>query len=146
MNKTEYRISDQLLEAVKGFEGCRLQSYRCPAGKMTIGYGHTRGVKPGQCISQDQAEALLRVDLLPCVTHVNSLGVCRTQGQFDALVDFCFNLGTGALAGSTLLRKIRLGAGVKEIQTEFRRWSYSNGKRLPGLVKRREWEARRWAE
>lgn len=135
-----------MIGAVKSFEGVKLQAYRCPAGVWTIGIGHTVGVKPGQHITMEQAESLLHGDLLPCVKYVNSLGVCRTQGQFDALVDFVFNLGTGALMRSTLYKKIRMGAKLADIQAEFRKWVYAGGKVLPGLVKRREWEACRWAE
>ena len=64
----------------------------------------------------------------------------------DALVDFAYNLGVGSLRSSTLLRKIKEGASTEDIQAEFRRWVYANGKVLKGLVKRREWEASRWAE
>lgn len=142
----EMRASDALVEKLKEFEGLRLRAYRCPAGVWTIGHGHTRGVRQGQVITAAQAETLLRGDLLPVERHVGGLGVCRTQGQFDALCDFAFNLGTAALDGSTLLAKIRAGASVAEIQRQFRKWVYGGGKVLPGLVRRREWDARRWAE
>ena len=143
---TQYKSSETLINAIMAFEGCRLTSYKCPAGVWTIGIGHTHGVKPGQHITQAQADSLLRGDLLPCENYVNDLGVSKTQGQFDALVDFCFNLGTAALGSSTLLKKIRAGARTVEIQVEFRKWVHSKGNVLPGLVKRREWEAKRWAE
>lgn len=143
---TQYKSSETLINAIMAFEGCRLTSYKCPAGVWTIGIGHTHGVKPGQHITQAQADSLLRGDLLPCENYVNGLGVSKTQGQFDALVDFCFNLGTGALGSSTLLKYIRAGRCDTVIQAEFRKWVLSKGKVLPGLVKRREWEAKRWAE
>ena len=107
----------------------------------TIGIGHTRGVKKGQRITEAQALQLLKGDLLPCEQSVNNLKVCKTQGEFDALVDFTFNLGAAALAKSTLLAKIRMGASEMEIRKEFSRWVYANKVKLAGLVKRRQWEA-----
>ncbi|MCD8266220.1 MAG: lysozyme, partial [Prevotellaceae bacterium] len=71
---------------------------------------------------------------------------CQTQGQVDALTDFVFNLGIGNLKGSTLLKYITLGKPTADIQKEFERWVYCKGKKLGGLVTRRAWEARRWAE
>ena len=141
---TNFRASDTLIQAVKQFEGLRLKAYRCPAGIWTIGYGHTRGVKAGQQITRAQADSLLIGDLLPFVQYVNKLGVCKTQGQFDALVDFAYNLGTAALGSSTLLRLIRINADDASICKEFRRWVYSGGKILAGLKKRREWECKQW--
>lgn len=138
--------SDILIEKVKEFEGLRLTSYKDSAGVWTIGYGHTRGVKSGQTITEKQADSLLRGDLLTAENYVNGMKLNLTQGQFDALVDFCYNLGAGNLAGSTLLAKIRAKAPTEEIQAQFRRWVYSGKKKLAGLVKRREWEAQRWAE
>lgn len=140
------RASEELMEALKMFEGYRAEAYRDSAGVWTIGYGHTHGVRPGQRITRAQAESLLRGDVLEAERYVNSLGLKLTQGKFDALTDFAYNVGTEALAGSTLLAKIRAGAPTEAVQAEFRRWVYAGGKRLAGLVKRREWEAGRWAE
>lgn len=140
------RASNKLIQALKIFEGCKLKSYVDCAGVLTIGYGHTLGVKPNQTITQEQADSLLKGDLLPAEKYVDSLGVCKTQGQFDALVDFVFNLGSGALTKSTLLKKIKVNAETKEIQLEFGKWIYAGGKKQEGLVKRREWEAKRWVE
>ena len=138
------KSSDLLLNKIIDFEGCKLTAYRCPAGIWTIGVGHTRGVKQGQKITEAQAISLLKGDLLPCENYVNNLGVCKTQGQFDALVDFCFNLGTGALGRSTLLKFIRQGKAEQYIRGEFAKWIKSGGKTLAGLVKRRAWEADRY--
>lgn len=143
---TEYTTTLSDLKKLQEFEGCRLDAYRDPAGKWTIGCGHTRGVKPGQRITQAQADQLLRGDLRQVEEQVNRLGVCRTQGQFAALVDFAYNCGLGNLLRSTLLRKIRHGAPLEQVQAEFRKWNKAGGKVLEGLSKRREWEARRWAE
>ena len=103
------KSSDLLLNKIIEFEGCKLTAYKCPAGVWTIGVGHTKGVKQGQPITDAQAMSLLKGDLLPCENYVNNLGVCKTQGQFDALVDFSFNLGSSALGRSTLLKYIRQG-------------------------------------
>ncbi len=140
------KASGLLITKLKEFEGLRLKSYRCSAGVWTIGYGHTRGVKAGQVITKTQAETLLHGDLLPVERYVDGLKLHLTQGQFDALVDFAFNLGTGALGRSSLLQKVLLKTPTADIQAEFRKWVYAGGKKLPGLVKRREWEANRWSE
>lgn len=139
------RTSDDAIERIKEFEGLRLDAYRCAAGVLTIGYGHTRGVRPGQTISRAQADTLLHGDLLPFERYVDGLALHLTQGQFDALVSFAFNLGANALGRSTLLQKIRAGASTDVIQAEFRKWVYAGGRKLPGLVRRREWEAQKWA-
>lgn len=138
--------SNILIEKLKEFEGYRPTSYQDSAGVWTIGYGHTQGVKKGQKITKAQAESLLRGDLLKAEKYVNGLKLNLTQGQFDALVDFAYNLGTRNLGTSTLLGKIRMKASDEEIQAQFRRWVYAGGKVLPGLVKRREWEAQRWVQ
>ncbi|MBO5058045.1 MAG: lysozyme [Prevotella sp.] len=143
---TQYKSSETLINAIKTFEGYRLTSYKCPAGVLTIGYGHTKGVRQGMEINESEADKLLRSDLLYFEKYVNNLDICKSQGQFDALVDFSFNLGTAALGRSTLLKYIRAGRNNTAIQAEFRKWVHSGKKVLPGLVKRRDWEAKRWAE
>lgn len=139
------RITDEFVRKVAEFEGLRTRAYKCPGGVWTIGYGHTEGVRAGQRCTRLQAEAWLREDLAMAANEVGNLGLELTQGQAEALVDFVFNLGIGALEGSTLLKKIRAGAGTAEIQSEFRRWVYAGGEVQKGLVKRREWEAACWA-
>ena len=125
----------------------RTEAYYDAAGVLTIGYGHTgHDVRPGDVISKYWAEHLLKADLYDVEKAVESLGVARTQGQFDALVSFAFNLGIGRLNGSTLLKTIRNGGSKAQITREFKRWVYAGGKPLPGLVKRREWEAKRFFE
>ena len=135
------KVSRECLKKIKEFEGFCSKAYKCPAGVWTIGYGHTKGVKVGQLVTEKQAEVLLEGDLLPCEKFVERLGLCSTQYQFDALVDFAFNLGTEALRRSTLLQKIRCGAPKNDIKKEFMRWVHAGGKVLPGLQKRRMWEA-----
>ena len=138
------KASELLLNKIIDFEGCKLTAYKCPAGVWTIGVGHTNGVKQGQTITEAQAMSLLKGDLLPCENYVNNLGVCKTQGQFDALVDFAFNLGTAALGRSTLLKYIRAKKPEQYIREEFAKWVNSKGMRLKGLVIRRQWEADRY--
>ena len=138
------KSSELLLNKIIEFEGCKLTAYKCPAGVWTIGVGHTKGVKQGQTITEAQAMSLLKGDLLPCENYVNNLGVCKTQGEFDAIVDFAFNLGTAALGRSTLLKYIRAKKPEQYIREEFGKWVNSKGMRLKGLVIRRQWEADRY--
>ena len=138
------KSSELLINKIIEFEGCKLTAYKCPAGVWTIGVGHTKGVKQGQTITKAQAMTLLKGDLLPCENYVNNLGVCKTQGEFDAIVDFAFNLGTAALGRSTLLKCIRQGKAEQYIREEFAKWVNSKGMRLKGLVIRRQWEADRY--
>lgn len=142
----KYTSSEILLKKIKEFEGCVLTAYKCPAGKWTIGVGHTKGVKQGQKITMAQANALLKSDLKPCEDYVNRLLVCTSQGMFDALVDFVFNLGQASLERSTLLKLIRQHANTNDIQKQFMKWVYASGKKMNGLVRRRAWEAQRYAE
>ena len=138
------KASEICINAIKGFETLELKAYKCPANVWTIGYGHTRGVKIGQVITEAQADALLKGDILVVEQFLNSINITLTQGQFDALVDFCFNLGQQKLLNSTLLAKISVHASDDEIAEQFRRWVYGGGKKLDGLVKRREWEVQQW--
>lgn len=138
--------SDLLIKKITEFEGFSNTAYRCPAGKWTCGIGHTSGVTPTTTCTRKEAERWLREDLATVEAYVNTIEQVRTQGQYDALVDFAYNLGIGNLKSSTLLRKIKEGAPTGDIQEQFRRWVYAGGKVLKGLVKRREWEAQRWAE
>ena len=140
------KASNQLIENIKEFEGLRLRAYRDAVGKPTIGYGHTLGVKMGQRITERQAEEMLEQDLWVAGRFPNTIKEINTQGKYDAVVSFIFNLGVGSFKRSTLYRRILRHAPDKMIQAEFRRWTHSGGKVLSGLVKRREWEAKRWTE
>ena len=138
--------TDILLMKLMEFEGCRLTAYKDAAGVPTIGYGHTHQVRMGDKISAQYAKELLKEDIAYFMKKVKELGVARTEGQLDALVSFAFNLGIGRLAKSTLLKVIREGGSKHRIRHEFRRWVYADGRKLRGLEKRREWEARRFFE
>jgi lysozyme len=129
--------SQNAIELIKASEGLRLTAYRDSAGILTIGYGSTGGIKPGQKITPEQAEAMLVDDLDEAADAVRKLvTVPLTQGQFDALCSFVFNLGAGRLRDSTLLRLLNQGK-YGEAAAQFRFWVMAGGKPLPGLVKRR---------
>lgn len=136
--------SENGLALIKRYEGLRLEAYRCPAGVLTIGYGHTKGVKTGDKITQAKADELLREDVGEVEKVLNQqiilTGVKLRQGQFDALVSFAYNLGIGNLLRSTLWRIIRQNPEDNDIPAQFRRWVNAGGKKLPGLVARREAE------
>jgi lysozyme len=136
-------MSDYAFQRLKEFEGLRLKAYKCSGGKWTIGYGHTKGVKPGQVIDKYEASKLLAEDVEYFEKFLVEEPYAEdiSQGQWDALVDFLFNLGIGNFQSSTLRKRILQDVNHEDIPNQFRRWVYSKGKVLPGLVKRREWEA-----
>ncbi|MCC9422517.1 lysozyme [Enterobacter hormaechei subsp. xiangfangensis] len=139
------QISEKGIGLIKQFEGCKLTAYQDSVGVWTIGYGWTQSVdsKPiraGMTIKQETAERLLKTGLVSYESDVSRLvKVGMTQGQFDALVSFTYNLGTRSLSTSTLLRKLNAGdyAGAAD---EFLRWNKAGSKVLNGLTRRREAE------
>ena len=131
------KISANGLGLLIHFEGFRDKAYRDSAGVWTIGYGSTKGVHAGQRITRDQAAIRLADDVAKAEADVSLLvNVPLTQGQFDALVSFVYNLGAGALARSTLIRRLNSGdySGAAD---EFMKWVKAGGRRLQGLVRRR---------
>ena len=137
-------------EMIKSFEALRLTAYhgKCDrAGVYTIGWGHTRGVKPGDVITRENAEELFNADLEPVEKTLNAdlvTGRPRplvNQHQFDALCSFVFNEGAGNYLDSTLRRKLRQGDLIGAAG-EFKRWIYSDHKIAPGLITRRDAERR----
>jgi lysozyme len=137
------------LATVKEFEGLRLKAYKCPAAVWTVGYGHTSAagapnVTPDLVITKEDAEEILARDMEQYEDGVRKyVKVGLTQGQFDALVDFAYNAGVGALAKSTLLKKVNAGK-FDEVPAEFMKWTKGGGKELPGLVRRRRAEVKLW--
>ena len=136
------RISDKGLDAIKEFEGLRLKAYQDVVGKWTIGYGHLiklpseRGMLDYE-ISESLASSMLRVDAEWAENCVNqSVKVPITQGQFDALVSFTYNLGCGALGRSTLLKLLN-AQEYSRAADQFMLWNKAEGKEFPGLTKRR---------
>lgn len=129
------------------FEGFRDHAYKPVPGEQfwTIGYGHYGpDVKPGDTVTRGDARRLLREDLAEAETAVRrEVNVPLTQGQYDALVSFTFNVGAGALAESTLLRKLNRGR-YRRARWQLHRWVNGANGPLPGLVRRRKAEARLW--
>ena len=136
------RISEKGLALIKSFEGCKLEAYQCSAGVWTVGFGHTGPeVERGVVITADEAEMFLERDLAKFEKCVEGMLLVKvTQGQFDALVSFAFNLGCGALKGSTLLRLMNQEK-PEEAALQFARWNKAGGKELAGLTRRRQAEA-----
>ena len=131
------RTSQNGIDLIKRFEGCRLTAYKCPAGVWTIWYGHTRGVKKGLKIAQNQADLFLREDIKVYENGLNkTVSVPLNQNQFDALISFCYNCGLGAFQRSTLRERLNAGDYTGAAK-EFSRWNKANGKVLSGLVRRR---------
>lgn len=134
------------LALVRNCEGLRLEAYQDGAGVWTIGYGHTRGVKPGDAIGAEQAELLLEADLMAAEAAVSRyVKVPLTDNQFAALVSFVFNEGEGAFTKSTMLKKLNEG-GYGVVPACLKSWIFAGGKIAPGLVKRRAVEAALWSE
>lgn len=131
------KTSDRGIQAIEEYEGIRLKAYLDSVNVPTIGVGHTLGVHMGDVITQEQAEEFLRADLEDAEYAVNKYVLMPiNQNQFDALVSFVFNLGSGAFKGSTLLK--RLNAGLyQEAANEFLKWNQAGGKVLAGLAARR---------
>lgn len=137
------RVSQKGIDLIKKFEGIRLKSYICPAGVLTIGYGHTGSdVYPNQQITEEEAERLLWKDTESAQQTVSSfVSVKINQNEYDSLVSFTFNVGPTAFVNSTLLKLLNNGADRKVVAGEFDRWVKAGGDEpVPGLVRRREAE------
>jgi lysozyme len=134
------------INMIKQFEGFSAKPYLCPAQVWTIGYGSTRyengmHVRPtDKPITEERAIAILKETLKTYEAAVTRYVIVPiNQNQFDALVDFAYNLGNSALLNSTLLKYINQGKHL-DASKEFGKWVYAGGKKLPGLIKRREAE------
>ena len=121
------------IEIIKKYEGCRLTAYKCPAGVYTIGYGHTKGVKKNDKITQEKAEEYLQSDLVRFMKNVDKYDKMYhfTNNEYCALLSFAFNLGSidqltgyGTRSKNTIASKMLLYVNC-------------NGKPLRGLIKRR---------
>jgi lysozyme len=125
------------IDAIKDYEGVRLKAYDDGVGVWTIGVGHTKGVHRGDVVTMDQVDEFLRADLEDAEDAVNNnVKVPLTQGQFDSLVSWTFNLGGGALRSSTMLKLLNQKK-YQEAADQMLLWSKAGGRVLPGLVKRR---------
>ncbi len=132
------KISSNGLELIKSFEGCRLTAYKDPSGVLTIGYGHTRGVKSSDKITQTKADEFLKEDVATSENAVNKLSKWYkfNQNEFDALVSFTYNCGSG-----NLLKLVKNGKRNKgQIADAILLYNKSGGQVLSGLNKRRKAE------
>jgi len=126
------------IELIKEFEDFRGEAYKCGAGKLTIGYGHTGGVRIGDRITRKTAERILIEDIKKYENAISkNVKTALTPEQFNVLTSFVYNIGIGAFQNSTLLKKLNerdyLGAG-----NEMNRWIKVNGTIISkGLVRRR---------
>ena len=128
------------LDLIKHFESLQLKAYKCSANVWTIGYGHTKNVKEGDRISQDQANCFLMQDLYSVERAIVRLvKVKLNQNQFDALCSLIFNIGISAFNKSTLLAKLNKEDYVGAAE-QFRRWNKVNNVVMAGLVRRRQAE------
>ena len=138
------KTSPSAISLIKSFEGLSLTAYRCPAGILTIGYGHTSNVTEGMAINEQQAEKLLKQDICFAELAVDMLGKL-TQNQYDALVSFVFNVGNRAFSSSRLRRYVLADPNDPAIRQEFLRWVHITvkGKKQvsKGLQNRRNAEA-----
>jgi lysozyme len=141
MSVNNFAYSQNGLALTEQFEGCSLSAYQDQVGVWTIGYGHTgAGVYAGLMITQAQAQALLLSDVAASASFVNqAVLVALVQDEFDALVDFVFNLGRGAFAGSTLLRDLN-ASNFSAAAAQFDLWDNAGGQVVAGLLRRREAE------
>ena len=148
------KVSDRCIEMIRHHEGVRFKPYKCPARLWTVGVGHVLYPEQGKLLldqrdgfqlktedarvfSAEEVNAILRYDLSRFESGVSKLlPVVLTQGQFDALVSFAFNLGLGGVQRSTLRQKVLRGE-MEEAANEFLKFTRGGGKILPGLVKRR---------
>jgi len=143
------RTSEAGLALIQEFEGLRLTAYTCPAGILTIGYGHTSAaglptVTPKMKITKRVALDILRSDLGRFERGVNELLKVEVSGnQFDVLVSFSYNCGLGALKKSTLLKRVN-AKRFDDVPAELMKWTRGGGKVLPGLVRRRRAECEMW--
>ena len=145
--ENNFCYSDAGFALTKQFEGLRLTAYPDQGGVWTIGYGHTGpGVQAGLVITEAQADIFLQGDVARAVTAVNLLVKSAiTQGQFDALVDFAFNLGNSTLAHSTLLKQVNAG-DFADAAKSFLVWDHIGKTENPGLLRRRTAEAQLFSE
>jgi len=135
------KTSQKGIDLIKKFEGFKSAPYRCPAGVWTIGYGTTQGItQKSECVTEKQAEELLRRDLIDAEATVRDLvRAPLAQHQFDALVSFVYNVGRGNFKKSTLLRLLNQQA-FAAVPEQFLRFNWAAGVQLVGLTKRRKAE------
>jgi len=128
-------INDKGLELIKQMEGFRADPYICPAGVLTVGYGHTGNVTGS--VTEEEAEELLKEDVKKAEETIEAtVKTPLNENQFSALVSFIYNVGSGAFKSSTLKKHLDAG-NFDAAANQFDRWVFAGGRKLPGLIKRR---------
>ncbi len=141
------RLDTNGYKLIQGFEGLKLSAYKDSAGIPTIGYGNITyidgtKVKMGDSISQEKADQTFRYYADKFANQVDAVVIATlNQNQFNALVSMAYNIGIGAFSKSTLLKKVNANSCDKTIRDEFMKWVNSGGKKIQGLVNRRQKEA-----
>lgn len=140
------QVSETGINLIKRHEGFRAAPYRCPAGVPTIGYGATyyaegkRVALTDEPLSETQAASLLRLHVQSYADGIDRyVQVPLTQGQFDALVSWAYNIGLEAARTSTLMRVLNSG-NYRAAADQLLRWNRGGGRVLPGLTRRRQEE------
>lgn len=136
------KINERGREIIKRFEGLRLDSYRCPAGVATVGWGHTGpDVRIPMTITVGEAERLLDADCARFEAVLSAMleGCPTSDDEYSAMGSLMFNIGPGRFATSTLLKRHKAGNKVGAANA-FLSWVFGGGKKLPGLIRRREAE------
>ena len=141
------QTSSQGLTLIKQFEGFRPTPYRCPAGKLTIGYGHV--IKAGEVftnINKQKASDILQSDIKPIETWLRMhMTLSLTQNQWDALVSFIFNIGLGKFRESRVFSNLA-SQNIKEALRLWGQWVHAGGLKLKGLEDRRKAEIKLFQE
>lgn len=141
---TRRKVAQSAVDLIKHWEGFNATPYLCPAKIWSIGYGHTRTVRAGQKITQEEAATLLDDDLSLVARTVQRLvTVPLNDAQFGALVAFCLNVGVANFERSTLLTLLNRG-WYDQVPAQLMRWNRAGGQELGGLSRRRAAEARLW--
>lgn len=140
-------LSESGLNYIKSFEELRLRSYICPAGKLTVGYGHTGpDVKPNMIITEGEAAELFKKDCAWVEDAVNAMNTDLQQNEFDALCSLVFNIGAAAFRNSTIRRLILNKSEKIKIADQFLVWTYIKGQYSQGLQNRRREERKIFLE
>lgn len=131
------KVSNRAISILTKYEGLSLKAYRCPAGKPTIGYGHTKGVKMGMVITADKAVTLLREDIAEVEEFVTRKHTHLNQNQFDAVCCLVFNIGIGMYNRYYISALIEHSKDKEQITRAWLNICYAGGKKLKGLETRR---------
>jgi lysozyme len=158
MDGYSVKMSAAGLQMLKKLEGCKTVPYKDVAGHLTVGVGHLLTEEeietglihdevpfaPGAPITMEQCLQVLALDVGKAEAEVHLMvEVWLEQYEFDALVSFVYNIGAGAFASSTLLKKLNSG-DHEAVPNEMRRWNKVGGKVVTGLENRREYEVKMW--